>query len=244
MGRYGTHRTAAKIQTPRAVPRSVAAAMDSRYNYPVTVITQGRIAMRILGFVFTIMLAVCCAHVAAPAQDEQPTLPADEFFAAKAEAGGALDQAMTISAVHLAQLGLHTVQVGLELWAVQYGNGHYPQHVNQMVSEPSKSIELGIYANPFTSNAWDHFDAVEVPFGWSEMHPGNFSYLQIYDESGNVIGYVLLGYGPTRESGQDVDGDGEPDGVILSLASSSEPFPNGLTTFISDGRPVTIDMGE
>jgi hypothetical protein len=212
--------------------------------------------MRIWGFVLTVMLAVCFAHIAAPAQEEEPGIDSAQFFAAKAAAGGKLDEALAWQAKDLVMQGVRAVQLAVERYAVDNPGGFYPQHINQVVIARLPGgklsdlaggpgyIAAGFYANPFTANTAEALDAVEVPFGWSDQHPGNFSYLQIYNEAGNVIGYVLLGYGPTRESGQDVDGDGQPDGVILSLASSSEPFPNGLVTFISDGRPVTIAMGE
>jgi hypothetical protein len=202
--------------------------------------------MRIWGFVLTTMLAVCIAHAAAPAQDDVMALPMsrEAFWEAKAAAGGVLDEELARMATAMTVEHMHWLQLSIERYLVDQRGVSYPQHINQLLIGEMATAEPGIYANPFTSDAAEHRDAVEVPFGWSEMHPGNFSYIQIYDEAGNVTGYILIGYGPTRESGQDMDGDGQPDGVVISLASSVRPFPNGLASFISDGRPVTIDMGE
>jgi len=186
--------------------------------------------MRIWGFVFTVMLAVCFAHVAAPAQEEQPLKPMTEaqFWAAKAAAGGVLNDELTIQAVNMTKQKLHGVQLALERFAVDRPDSTYPQHINQVVREGY--IDAGFYANPFTAASADARDAVEVPFGWSDQHPGNFSYIQRYD--------------PTREMGQDVDGDGQPDGVIIMLESSMVPFEQLSEDVYSGGRPVKLESSK
>lgn len=191
-----------------------------------------------------LLLCALLLPLASPAQEEQaPQVDPAAFFAAKAAAGGELDLALAVDALELLKLDIYAVQLEIERWAVEH-DGNYPQHINQILIKQLPGLQPGFYANPFTAQSANGLDAIELPFGWTEDAPGNFSYIQIYDELGDVTGYNLLAYGADRASGQDVDGDGEPDGVVLWLASSAVPFPSGPTTLLSGGRPVTLDMGE
>ena len=80
---------------------------------------------------------------------------------------------------------------------------------------------------------------MEVPFGWTENAPGNFSYLQAYDDAGAVKGYFLVLYGARADGGMDVTGDGQPDGVIMTLFSGIERMPF-TARYLSGGREIEI----
>jgi len=75
--------------------------------------------------------------------------------------------------------------------------------------------------NQVTSLKGDAPNAREVPFGWSDIAPGNFTYLKRYDAKGHVVGYMLVGYAATPESADriDMDQNGETDGAIIVLVS-------------------------
>jgi hypothetical protein len=177
-----------------------------------------------------------------------------QFYNAKASgelSGETLDQA----AVELLKEELYYVQLQTERYSVDNSDNPskecdtYPFSVNELCA-PSWSayrkdyinyIMPGFYPNPFISTETTERNAQCVPFGWNDaLSPGNFSYLSRYNkDTGKVDGYFLLGYGPTRESGKDVDGDGAPDGVIIMLSSGNMDWSQPLTLF-DNGREVTI----
>ena len=81
-----------------------------------------------------------------------------------------------------------------------------------------------------------------VPFGWHELSPGNFSYLtQINEYTGEATGYVIVGYGPTQDSPWDLDGDGQPEGAIIVLASGNLDYGVPLRLYDS-GREVVVQL--
>ena len=75
------------------------------------------------------------------------------------------------------------------------------------------------YANPYTAEAFDDYNARLVPFGWTTDAVGNFSYLLQYAEDGGVCGFMLIGWGPDELGGLDIDGDGSADGAGVMMAS-------------------------
>ena len=181
------------------------------------------------------------------------------FFTAKAAAGGVLDSALKDQALALAKQDVHQVQLFIERYGVdnqwpdprtQEDVSHYPQHINQLVIGKYSYAKPGFYANPYTANAPEELNAQEVPFSWTEQSPGNFSYLQRYDEFGDILAYMLILWGPTADSGFDITGDGQPDGAVMTL-ESGVPIPgtapiepvHGPTLFYSGGKAVTIDFG-
>lgn len=142
---------------------------------------------------------------------------------------------------------LGRLQVAIERWSLDHapspgsGSPRYPLSINELVRgwegrEPY--IEPGIYPNPFDEEAADQASAICVPFGWSELAPGNFSYLTHVDPAtGEVDSYVLVGYGPTIDSGWDLSGDFKPEGALVVLASGNFDFSQTMTLYDS-GRQV------
>jgi hypothetical protein len=65
------------------------------------------------------------------------------------------------------------------------------------------------------------FDGVSLPLGWTAQAPGNFTYLYQTDDAGRAIHYLLAFYGQTPDTGIDVDGDGQPDGVMMTLSDGT-----------------------
>src|SRR5439155_481578 len=112
---------------------------------------------------------------------------------------------------------LHGVQLGLERFAVDSvemnhaATPRYPGSMTELVR--SNYLLGGIYANPFTAASATELNALDIPFGWSAIAPGNFSYLKQYAADGQVSGYVLVAYGALPENGGDINGDGINDGV-------------------------------
>jgi hypothetical protein len=79
----------------------------------------------------------------------------------------------------------------------------------------------GLYPNPVSATSEHDWDGHPVPLGWTPAAAGNFTYLYQVDGQGHVISFQLYFYAPTRESGYDMDGDGQPDGVLLHLAGGA-----------------------
>jgi len=215
--------------------------------------------------VVAVLLLLLCTIGPLGAFAEEPSVFPDKagteaFFTAKAAAGGVLDAALQEQALMLAKQDVHQVQLFIERYGVDNeGPGtkpdqkfsHYPQHINQLVIGKYSYAQPGLYANPYTANSADELNAQEVPFGWTERSPGNFSYLQRYDEHGDILAYMLILWGPAADSGFDITGDGKPDGVAQTLESgvtvgsgpSMAPV-HGPTVFYSGGKAVIIDFGE
>ncbi|OGK08168.1 MAG: hypothetical protein A2Y63_01980 [Candidatus Riflebacteria bacterium RBG_13_59_9] len=82
--------------------------------------------------------------------------------------------------------------------------------------------------NPMTGEDMRH-----VNFG-TESYAGEYTYIPV-EVDGKVKGYHLIAYGYESTPGMDVDGDGEPDHVILWLCSAN------LDYTIDDGFPATSD---
>ena len=169
----------------------------------------------------------------------------------RTEGKDALNEAI----IDLIKHELHRVQLAIERWGVD--NSPYPplelrilpHCVNQLVHPLPKYdvgpyIEPGFYANPLSPGEPGQPSAMCVPFGWSELSPGNFSYLtQINEYSEDVTGYVLVGYGPTRDSKWDLDGDGQPEGAVIVLGSGNLDYSQPLTLY-DCGRVVTLTFVE
>ncbi len=138
---------------------------------------------------------------------------------------------------------LHAVQLGLERFAVDNPTGNYPDSIDQLVQQ--RYLIQGLYINPVTSVNGDVPNARDVPFGWSDVAPGNFTYLKRYDGSGGVTGYALVGYGASLESAgvADFNADGTHDGTIILLASGLATHA-GPTEYMSHGELVTIVFGK
>lgn len=67
-------------------------------------------------------------------------------------------------------------------------------------------------------NPYDETEVHPVAFTAGEGRAGNICYIAVHDGY-DVKGYILLGFGNTPDSGQDVDGDGKPDGVVAFSTS-------------------------
>lgn len=202
------------------------------------------------------LLFLSTAGLAGARADEQaPPPPVDPaaFFAAKAAAGGVLDPTLEAQALELARQDVHAVQLCIERFGVDHlmpspgragRESHYPQHVNQLLLGSPPYAQPGFYANPFTAGAADELNAQEAPFGWTPQAPGNFSYLQWYDEHGGVLGYMFVLWGPRDGEGLDLSGDGKGDGVAMTLMSGAQAMRESTPLeFYSGGKKVVIAWG-
>lgn len=176
------------------------------------------------------------------AMGEDCVLPMDPlaFFEAKAEAGGVAGD--ELEAMARAMTGQHLDWIVNALEAYAAAHGGYPQHINQLLMEPGQLALPAFYPNPWTSPSIDERDALELPYGWTPLHPGNFSYLQYYAEDGSVRGYILLGWGADPAGGMDISGDGAPDGVVSFRAGTLDKYPDGPWIFYSGGREIELDV--
>jgi len=121
-------------------------------------------------------------------------------------------------------------------------HGQYPSYSGQLIVDTWALP--GFYHNPFLGGDANKRNAYEVPFGWSAGASGNFTVLRRFGDSGTakgvVVDYIILGYGPSLDGSQDVDGDGESDGVILVLSSqASERWKPG-TWYDSNWNIVSV----
>lgn len=209
------------------------------------------------------LLILCISGSWSVFAEEPPVYPeqarTEAFFSAKAATGGVLDVALKDQALALAKQDIHQVQLYIERYGFDHGVpgaspdgkvSRYPQHINQLVIGKYSYAQPGLYANPYTANSAEELNAQEVPYGWTEQSPGNFSYLQRYDENDDILAYILILWGPTANSGLDITGDGEPDGAAMTLENGvtvgSEPPMGpvrGKSVFYSGGKQVLIDFG-
>ena len=103
----------------------------------------------------------------------------------------------------------HLIQIALERYAIDH-NGMYPESTDDLfdlnyMSEPPR--------NPFTEGTSEF-----IEFGESGQG-GNRTYVPVSNDKG-VYGYYLFSYCDTCP-GQDIDGDGVQDKVILVLSSGN-----------------------
>lgn len=142
-----------------------------------------------------------------------------------------------------AELGmeLHNLQLQIERFSIDHrigdepGEVFYPLNLSLLVigaccaeHGPGGSyMEAGLYPNPFSASSTSELNAMQVPCGWTAEAVGNFSYLQHFDDSGRVISYALIGWGPDQHGGLDIDGDGRPDGAELLLSNGAFRSVNG-----------------
>ena len=98
-------------------------------------------------------------------------------------------------------------------WAKQNG-GLYPEQLN---ADMLKDAQNETIKNPYTKS-----DVFPVAFGSAEAGFGNLCYVPIHDGI-DVTGYILLGFGNDLQGGEDVDGDGAADNVVIHI------FPGNVT---------------
>jgi hypothetical protein len=88
--------------------------------------------------------------------------------------------------------------------------GHYPPNIDDINAwEPDTYLPDYNY---FKRGYMREIHFKESPFA------GEYTYIP-YEEDGKVCGFYLLVYGASDFSGEDVDGDGVPDHVLLVLKS-------------------------
>ena len=100
------------------------------------------------------------------------------------------------------------IQLALESYATD--NGNYPDELDELI--PAYIITMPMNLSDILALE----EIEDIPFGDSD-YAGNVTYVK-YEEGGEVTGYYLLIYGKEVE-GEDVDGDGEGDHVVLILDS-------------------------
>lgn len=146
---------------------------------------------------------------------------------------------------------LHNLQLAVERFGVDhrvsdegYGTSRYPHSLSQLVVATDgheRYIAPGFYHNPFAPGADGGLNATQVPFGWTEQAVGNFSYLTQHNDAGEVVAYVLVGYGPATGTGTfSITADEQPDGIIVTMTSGSVDHQTPQVCY-DNGRLVEID---
>jgi hypothetical protein len=195
-----------------------------------------------------VLLILSVLAVAADIPSEANLLGADPtYFAIKAKNG--LDP--VAANIKTKQL-LHGVQLGLERYSVDDPDEHYPESIDVLIREGY--LVPGMYVNPVTSVDGLYPNARDVPFGWSNIAPGNFTYLKKYDQHGKVIGYAIVGYGATLDPAHfsDWNRDGFDDGKIIILESGlNRPDGSshlsdalGSQDYYAHGEKITVYFGK
>jgi hypothetical protein len=176
------------------------------------------------------------------AAGEEQQLPMDplQFWEQRDAAGGVVGEEQQAMARALTGQHLDWIAAALEAYAEAHGS--YPWSIDQLFLEPQHLLLPGLYANPWTAPSIDERDGLALPWGWTELHPGNFSYLQYCGEDGSVRSFVLVGWGDDPQGGEDLTGDGVGDGVVCLRAATLDKFPDGPWFFFSGGREVELDI--
>jgi hypothetical protein len=126
---------------------------------------------------------------------------------------------------------LHAVWMALEQYGIEH-EGVFPPEMkspDEMTYFRMRSFRCH---NPMTGK-----EMQPVSFG-TQPCAGEFTYIPV-EVDGQVKGYYLLAYGYESTPGEDVNGDGEPDHVILVLCSgTSGDNPEDWVDSTSDGKPL------
>lgn len=169
---------------------------------------------------------------------------------APAETGEPVDP-LADAQLKLVKNGLHNVQLAIERYGIDHSIGtkpdfesRYPHSLSQLVRKQGINnlpyIEPGFYHNPYAPGEAGELNAMQVPFGWGEATVGNFSYLTQYNEDGEVVAYVLVGYGPlTGVETFSITADDQPDGIIVTMTSGNVDHSTPQE-FYDNGRLVEI----
>jgi hypothetical protein len=144
----------------------------------------------------------------------------------------------------------HAIQLALERYAVDH-EGLYPQSFAALAPEYMGTPPV----NPFpegdlaTWKWWILRSELSqhpvymrnIPFG-DPLFEGNFTYLPWgLFQDGTAAGYYLIAYGSRKSKGQDLDGDGQSDHVIVQLDS---PLRFSTTPNIKQQRIPRLDIKE
>jgi len=175
-------------------------------------------------FVIIVLSTIVVMFGVAQAENYPPTDRDryEEYFDQKLECGLDIQTSLDMT-----KQNLHGVQLALERYAVDnYPDHCYPESIDQIVLE--QYMQPGLYPNSILGISVEN-SAMDVPFGWSDIAPGNFTYLKYYDGNGNVEGYVLVAYGVSLEDTMDVTGNGRLDGVIITLGSVSSKYKEEIS---------------
>jgi hypothetical protein len=199
--------------------------------------------MRLVLFLLLLLTSVSFAAELGP---EARMLGADpDYYAAKALHG------LDIAAANAKTIEvLHYIQLAVERYSID-NNDMYPESIDTLVQQGY--LLPGLYINPVASSDGLALNAKDVPFGWSEIAPGNFTYLKKYNSDGDVVAYLLVAYGadtthPGSGGVNDVNLDGKPDGVILMLWTAmtkedgTAAFINGPNELLAHGEKVSVDF--
>jgi hypothetical protein len=111
-------------------------------------------------------------------------------------------------------------------------NGLYPESIQAMIKDnPTSPLPM----NPFTQKRMR-----DVSFGSPEA-TGELTYVPIIND-GKVVDFYVMSYGRQKTPGEDVNGDGIPDHVLI-VVSSRESFLNSPKETASVSR-VLPDLKE
>jgi len=114
---------------------------------------------------------------------------------------------------------LYTIQLALENYALDH-EGQYPSAID--AGFLTSYVPQNGLCNPVTEN---NRTMQCVPLGTPEPW-GDFTYVPV-ETDGKITGYQLYAYGSERTRGQDINGDGEGDYVILVLSPAGEDPDSG-----------------
>ena len=115
---------------------------------------------------------------------------------------------------------LEAVQESLDDYSERFNS--FPENIDQLINE---GFIDGFGKNPY-------HERLMKPRHVGQSFAGDFTYIPIYDSRGQVMSYVLVGYGGNLKKGKDIftkghdysrltqfypDPDGIPDGVVIIL---------------------------
>jgi hypothetical protein len=146
---------------------------------------------------------------------------------------------------------LHAIQLALERYAVDH-DGMYPQDLaalavfNIMRELPGNPLQVlsrdAKSGGKYSDGTFRQPEPMrDIRFG-EEQFAGNCTYLPWgLTGPGTAAGYYLLAYGSSKTKGQDVDGDGQGDHVVMQLDS---PIRFSTTPNIKQQRIPRPDIKE
>jgi hypothetical protein len=119
---------------------------------------------------------------------------------------------------------LTSLQEYLEEFADKFDS--FPEDINQLALE---GIIGSFPRNPY-------HDRAMKPRHVGQSFAGDFTYIPLYNQNGRVMGYVLVGYGPDPDKGQDIFTEGNDYSRLMQFATDPDGIPDGVIIFLHGKR--------